>query len=286
MLGLTPIRKRFVEGGRHIFQVRGGLDQALHIPKERHQAIIDATPQRERAARLYGLEMQGEGGCFTTPINQIKHDRRHEMMPSNWGVAWGCDFARGGSHNFVAVFGFYDQINDVIYITDIIKLPGEMVPDLHIERIKRHPCWDAPFLWPHDGGQAGDMSSGESIAALYRKGQHGLRLPPKHVTFREGGYSLSAGVTEMNQRFAERRLLIGSWLSADFDQEYLNYHYEDSKIVRKDDDVLDAIRVLMMGIRFAKPQDELDERRDNRLNRTPKKYEWDIFSGEPINQGE
>ena len=65
LLGLTPIRKRFIEaeknGNKRIFQVRGGLSQALHIPKERYQAIMEAIPENERAARLEGFEMQGQG---------------------------------------------------------------------------------------------------------------------------------------------------------------------------------------------------------------------------------
>ena len=262
LLGTTPIRKRYIEGGPEIFQVRGGLKQALHIPAERHAAIIASFPKHQVAARAEGQELQGEGAVFTTPISQVTHNRRHDKFPTDWPVGWACDWSHGGKHPFVAVFGFLDPTSDTLYINDILKLPGDMVPDLHIARIKKHACWDAPFLWPHDGGNTGDMSSGESIAAIYRRG--GLMLPHKHVTFPEGGYSLSAGLLEMEQRFATRRLLIGEWLLHEFSQEYLNYHYDNGKVVRKDDDTLDAIRVLMMGIRFMRPQDELDRRREAR----------------------
>jgi hypothetical protein len=258
VLGLTPIRKRFIEGGPGIFQVRGGIEQALHIPKERHAEIIAATPKREVTARIYAQEMQGEGAVFSTPLSQISHRRSHASMPLDYGCVWGCDFNRGGSHPFVAVFAMHDRINDAIYVMDIIKMGNES-PDLHAARIKSHPCWDAPFLYPHDGGQVGDFNSGDTIAHLYRR--TGLNLPHGHVTFPEGGYSLSAGIVEMEQRFCTGRLLIAEWCLPDFRMEYANYHYKDGKIVRQDDDVLDAIRVICMGIRFARSQDQLDQRR-------------------------
>lgn len=286
MLGMTPIRKRFVEGdGKRIFQVRGGIDQALHIPKERHQAIIDATPERERAARLYGLEMQGQGAVFDTPVSQVKYERPPEHFPLHWPVVWGLDFNHGGSsaeaHPFVAAFAFYDQPNDVIYIADLIVLHSPH-PDQHVMRMRAHACWDAPVLWPHDGTRTGDMKSGDSISQIYKS--LGLRMQPTHVTFPEGGYSLEAGLVEMNRRFASGRLLIAKHLSSEFDAQYLNYHYENGKVVRRDDDVLDAIRVVVMGIRHAKSQLELDARREGRgySSRQHKDHPWDIFTGEPM----
>ena len=289
MLGMTPIRKRYVEaeanGNRRIFQVRGGIGQALHIPKERHQAIIDAIPERERAARLYGLEMQGQGAAFQTPVSEIKYERPPESFPLDWPVVWGLDFNHGGqssnSHPFVAVFAFYDRYNDVIYIADIVVMHSPH-PDQHVMQLKSHPCSDAPVLWPHDGSRVGDMRSGDTISHIYKT--LGLRMQPSHVTFPEGGYSLEAGIVEMNRRFASRRLLIAKHLSGDFDAQYLNYHYENEKVVRRDDDVLDAIRVVVMGIRHAKSQFELDARRSDQGSnyRQPKNHEWDIFTGEPV----
>jgi phage terminase large subunit-like protein len=257
MLGLTPIRKRFIDGGPNIFQVRGGIEQALHIPKERHQAIIDATPARERAARIYGHEMQGSGAVFDTPIAQIKYERPPETFPAYWPVVWGCDLNHGGAsesaHPFVAAFAFHDAANDVIFVNDLI-VSDSPYPAMHVDAVKRHPCWDAPFLWPHDGARVGDMNSGDTLASMYRK--RGLRLPHEHVTFKDGGYGLEAGLTEMRERFASGRLKIASHL-APFFAQYQNYHYKDGKVVRRDDDCLDAVRVIVMGIRHARPQNSL-----------------------------
>ena len=71
MLGMTPIRKRFLAGGSNIFEVRGGLEQAAHIPPERRAAIIASIPENERAARIYGREQQGSGAVFNTPVADI-----------------------------------------------------------------------------------------------------------------------------------------------------------------------------------------------------------------------
>lgn len=107
MLGLTPLRKRFIDAPdkTKIFQVRGGIDQALHIPEERRAAIIAAIPERERAARVYGFEQQGEGAVFTTLPEQIMFDYSPEQgFPPHYPIINACDF--GGQAASASPDGF------------------------------------------------------------------------------------------------------------------------------------------------------------------------------------
>ena len=278
MMGRTPIRKRFIEGAAaknpNIFQVRGGLEQALHIPKERHQEIIEQTAPSQRLARIQGLEMMGQGACFSTPVANITHNIQNNEMNPNWEVGWGIDFHHGGIAGiFVAAFGFHDPMTDTLYISDVLRLVGG-TPDTHLAAISSHPCADAPALYPHDGGRVANLQTQETLAELYRyhpdRRPYGLRMPSTHVTFAGGGYSLPAGVLEMERRFQSGKLRIARWLLPLVRDEYEAYHYnERGDIVREDDHVLDAIRVLMMGIRFMRPQNELDVRRRARMIYNP-----------------
>ena len=73
----------------------------------------------------------------------------------------------------------------------------------------------------------------------------------KHATFPTGGFDFEAGITDMENRFAEKRLLIARHLQPVFD-EYQGYHRVNGLVNKIDDDLLSAIRVLCMDVRTAK----------------------------------
>ena len=253
MLGTTPLYKRFEASHdpKKFFWVEGGLEQALHIPADRRAAIIAATPERERAARLYGKPMQGEGSVFRTPIESIVFD--FDDFPPHWPMINACDFSHGGqsssAHPFAYVSACRDPATDTIYIFDARKF-FQMLPKAHVAAIKQSSkVWDAPWLWPHDGSQIAEAGTGETISRMYRR--EGLPLRPEHTVFKDGNYSFTAGIAEMQQRFDAGTLQFARHLS-DLLVEYQNYHYEDGKIVKIDDDLLSAVRQVIMGVRFAR----------------------------------
>ena len=257
MLGLTPIRKRFIDnvGSPKIFQVRGGIEQALHISAERRADIIASIPERERAARVYGQEQMGEGAVFATPVPSITFTASPDTFASYFLYVNACDFSHGGmssqSHPFAFVSAATDPATGTIYIFDAFKMHAQL-PDAHVKRIKESKVWDAPLLWPHDGSQIATAGTGETISRMYRR--LGLPMRPEHTTFADkdgGGYSFEAGIALMAQKFADGTLLIAKRLHEVF-VEYQNYHYKDGKVVKEDDDLLSAIRQVVMGIRHAR----------------------------------
>ena len=220
MLGLTPLRKRFIDAKDQtkIFQVRGGIEQALHIPEERRASIIASIPERERAARVYGYEMQGEGAVFTTPPEAITFDYSPDTgFPAHWPIINACDFSHGGqaasAHPMAVVSAAKDPNTETIYIFDAYTMKG-MLPDQHVEKIKQSPVWDAPWLWPHDGSQIAQAGTGETISRMYRR--LGLPMRPEWTTFKEGGYSFEAGIAIMQQKFADGTLLVAPVTSQTF----------------------------------------------------------------------
>jgi Terminase RNaseH-like domain len=151
------------------------------------------------------------------------------------------------AHPFAAVLGCWDRDADCIYIVHAIRL-RQALPVSHVAAIKGHVCWDAPVAWPHDGGHTG-FESTETFAATYKR--LGLNMRPMHATFPRGGYNFESGITEIEQRLATGRLKIASHLAEIFD-EYRGYHRVAGLVHKVDDDLLSAIRVLVMDIRYAK----------------------------------
>jgi len=256
MLGLTPVRKRFKQRSDGTAEVLMTIDDCAvskggHIPDEDIPVIIGRYKDNERQARAYGADMQGEGAVFETPAERLKHARDPASFPAYWPYLWGVDFRHSGSltggHPFAAVLAAWDRDNDIIYIIHAVRIYGQ-APG-HAAAIKENPMWDAPVAWPHDGGRAASLLSGETVAAVYRRLD--LAMRPVHARFPDGGNSFEAGIQDMDRRFAEGRLKVAAHLSEWFD-EYQGYHRKDGLVVKIDDDLMSATRQLVMDIRFAR----------------------------------
>jgi phage terminase large subunit-like protein len=259
LLGLTPIRRRFKEKKPGTHEILMTIDDALasnggHIPDEDLPRILAMYRANEVQTRVYGADMQGEGAVFETPIDQIKHDLRLSDIPPYWPWLWALDFRHSGNassgHPFAAVLGCWDRETDKIYVMHAERMLG--LAPVHVATMKQHPMWQAPVAWPHDGGRGGSIISGDTIAATYKK--LGLNMRKTHAVFPEsqgGNFDFEGGITDMENRFAGRRLVIAKHLVEVFD-EYQGYHRVNGLVNKIDDDLLSAIRVLCMDIRHAK----------------------------------
>jgi phage terminase large subunit-like protein len=261
LLGMSPLRKRFKErAGIECAEVLMTIEDAAvsrggHIPDGDIPGIIARYSEAERATRAFGADMQGEGAVFTIPVEAIKYTRDLETAPfPTWfRWIWGSDFSHGGmsasAHPFGSVLLAHDPQADVVYVVHAIRLHRSL-PALHVQTIRQHPCWDAPFAWPHDGSRTADLASGVTIKDTYKR--LGLMMRGEHAKFRDGSISLEAGIAEMEQRFASGRLRVASHLTEWFD-EYIGYHRVDGRIHKVDDDLLSATRIALMDLRYAKP---------------------------------
>jgi hypothetical protein len=66
-----------------------------------------------------------------------------------------------------------------------------------------------------------------------------------------GGNSVEAGIMELLERMLSGRFKVFEHLG-DFFEELRMYHRENGKVVKVDDDLLDAVRTGMMMLRHAK----------------------------------
>lgn len=285
VLGASPIRKRYKSAHVGTAEILMTIDDALvsnggHIPDEDLPLIMSRYKESERLTRLYGADMQGEGAVFEIPIDRIREKSDPSHFEPYWPWMWGIDFRHSGSmttgHPFAAVLGAWDRDSDTIHIVHAVRMLG--LAPMHVAAMKEHPMWRAPVAWPHDGGRGGSLISGETVAQTY-KGL-GLNMRDKHATFADGGFNFEAGIAQMNERFAANRLRVAGHLAEWFD-EYQGYHRKDGLVVKVDDDLLSATRVLCMDIRFAKVPEQFREFGRPSPKRGPDPNDFDIFTGEP-----
>jgi phage terminase large subunit-like protein len=286
LLGLSPIRKRFKErAGKECAEVLMTIEDAArskggHIPDEDIPTILARYSESERATRAFGSDAQGEGAVFVTPVDNIRQKIDPATLPEYVRWLWAIDFSHAGmsasAHPFAAVLLAHDPMTDVVHVVHAVRM-HRALPALHVQQIKSHACWDAPVAWPHDGNRGADLATGTSFAGTYKK--LGLNMRPQHATFRDGSIALESGIAEMEQRFATGRLKIASHLTEVLD-EYVGYHRVDGLIHKIDDDLLSAIRVGIMDLRYAKPLGPSGLFRRQPEARIAESANWDIFTGE------
>jgi len=242
--GMSSVVMRFLtEESEDRFTVTMTIDDVLHITPEQKAKIIASYPAHEREARTRGTPMLGSGRIFPYAQESIS-EPTIEFVPAHWAKLWGVDF--GIDHPFAAVLGAWDKDADVIHILHAYRERNQ-TPLQHATAMKPVGA-SVPVAWPQDGHQR-DTGNLESLAAQYKK--HGLQMLPHHATFPDGGNSTEAGIIEMQERFATGRLKVAAHLAPWF-QEFGLYHRKDGLIVKLNDDLMSATRILVMARRFAR----------------------------------
>ena len=290
--GRTAICKRFIAQLPGTAEIRMRMEDAEHIPVERRPEIAAGYKDSERATRVDGEYMQGSGCVFEIPESEIKHSNGPAAFSPYWPWLWGLDFSHAGmsasAHPFAAVLACWSRDDgDVIYVVHALKLQRQL-PQQHVLAMQRHPCWDAPCSWPHDGNIR-SFESGVTFRDTYKK--LGLNMLSGHARFAAtGDYDFEHGIREMEERFATGRLKFAEHL-AELWEEYRSYHRVEGKVNKVDDDLLSAVRVLVMDIRRAQtlgPRGSgvpIDRDRDHNqrfAKGTEQNQPFDLFTGRPL----
>ena len=263
MKGATGVTARFTDDDspqaqRDRGRIRAGdhdiIRKSAEHPEgkteEEINAIIDSYPEYQRAARVNGDIMMGEGAVFeglNEGMISVPSIRLSEVPP-HWQKMWAIDFGIG--HAFAAVLLLRDPDTDIIYVAHEIKV-ADALPQNHIAMM-RGIAPEPPVSWPHDGEQR-EKSNGEELFKFYkpRNGQPGMNMRNTHASFPDGGYSTSAGVTEMLNRMRQGKFFVSASCRKWF-QEFSNYHFNNGLIVKINDDLLSATRIGVMDIRHAR----------------------------------
>jgi phage terminase large subunit-like protein len=219
-----------------------GLEDALHIPKERHEDVIRQYPVHERRARVDGLPVLGEGHVYPIERDQISCSAFE--IPSHFAQIMGLDLGRGGEHPTAWVHMAYDRDMDIVYVTDMYTGKSPMI-SVHASSMRRHK--GVVVAWPHDGSMASGQGHA-TYADLYRR--EGTRMLRDHATTIDGSNSVEAGILEVFNRMVTGRFKVFDHLY-DFFVEIEGYYRKNGKIVKENDDLLDAARYGVMMLRYA-----------------------------------
>lgn len=249
--GMSAVVKRFLkEKAPGTYVVNMTLEDAGHYTPEQRAAIEAKYPEHERKARAKGIPIMGSGMIYPIAESVITCDAF--SIPAHWPRLCSLDF--GYDHPTAAIWIAWDRDSDTVYVYDAYRVRQES-PVVHAAAINARGKW-IPVMWPHDG-VAHDKGGGEPLRNQYQK--LGCNMHPEKATHPPkegeeegtGGYSVEAGLLEILDRMLTGRFKVFSHL-ADWFEEYRLYHRQDGKIVKEDDDLMDATRGGVMMLRHAK----------------------------------
>jgi phage terminase large subunit-like protein len=240
-LGETELIRTFTENrGPQMHLTEATWDDAPHMNAEARAACLAAYPEYQREMREKGAIMYGHGLIYMVAEERIKCDPI--PIPDHWARIAAMDFG-GGSHPTTCVWLAHDRDADVIYVTDVYS-HIEDNPPVHASAIRhRKAC---PIVYPPDGDA--EKGAGMTIADAYRTAGLTMDLQFHNP---DGTKFVEPGITEVHTRSREGRLKVFRSCDEWF-REYRKYHRKDGKIVKVDDDLMDATRYGVQMIQYAK----------------------------------
>ncbi len=267
LLGMSEVVRRYIqEPGPTRDYIQMGIEDAGHIPEEERAQIIEDYPPHEREARARGIPMLGSGLIF--PFAQETMEVTPFEIPRFWPMLAGMDF--GIQHPTAVVWFAWDRDSDTMYLTNVYSSPGSSA--VHASAIRARGLL-VPIAWPHDG-EIRSKETGETLANYYRT-THQLNMMPTHAAFSDQSISVERGISEMTNRMETGRWKVFSTANAWFDEVRM-YHRKDGKIVKENDDLIDASRYAMMMLNYAKTVDQLGRNR-RRRNKVATGMDYDVL---------
>jgi phage terminase large subunit-like protein len=246
LLGTTRIVQRFQsESDPSRAWVNMTLADAGHISPEDRAKIEANYPEHERDARVRGVPLLGTGRVFTVPESAFVVPAF--SIPQHWARLAAIDLGRG-DHLTAIVWIAHDRESDVVYEHDIETFPGATPLPVVASAIRRRGA-NVRVAWPRDLSTA-DVTSGQPIADLFRA--EGVKMLPEPVSFEDGSVSVEAGILAMQTRLESGRFKLFETCAEPFLSEYRIYHRKQGRITKEHDDVLDATRYAVMGLRHAR----------------------------------
>lgn len=236
-LGLTELLIQYMDDrGPAQYFCNATWDDAPHLSEQIKADILSALPEYQREMRSKGIPVLGEGRVFTVAEDRFIIDPFE--IPSHYFTLAAIDF--GIDHPTAVVWVAEDRDTGIVYLIDEYSQSGEL-PSTHAAAIrKRRPC---PVIYPHDGDNT-EKGSGRTLAELYRDEE--LPMDVK-FTNPDGTNYVEPGLMDVLARLREGRLKVFStctnWL-----REYRRYHRKNGKIVKLDDDLMDATRYAVVSV--------------------------------------
>lgn len=224
--------------------ITAGMRHAAHLSEEAIAEARDKTPAHLRAAVIDGDPTMGSGNVYQVPRSDIEFDYikdskgKYIEVPAYWKRIGGFDV---GYNVSAYLSGAYDQDTDTLYVTDEFgathQPPAVIVQGIKHRKGDKHPI----MIDPASKGRS--QVDGRQLIVEYRK---------EKLDVRPANNEVEAGIHAVWDRLSTGRLKIFKHCVKTFKEYELYQRDVNGKVVKKNDHFMDALRYMVMGLRFAK----------------------------------
>ncbi len=208
-------------------------DDAEHMPESEKRRLLSGMTPYEIEARTKGIPWHGSGMVYPVPLSMLLC--KPFQIPDYWPKAYGLDF--GWKHPTALIFGAHDRDNDVLYLYAEYAV-SERSPDAHVHALQRFGVNWIPGVYD-PAGKISRQGDGENLVKLYREA--GLNKITKAKNSRE------AGIAKVLQRIQAGQLKIFETLTKTIAEITKYARDEDGVPQDGNDDIMDAMRYLVMS---------------------------------------
>lgn len=217
------------------FCINAGWDDAPHLTEEQKARMLASYMPHERDARSKGIPSMGAGAIYPIPWEEVSIEPI--PIPDYWPRAYALDV---GWQFTAALWAAWDPSDGRMVVFSEYKA-GQKEPHEHARAIKARGEWVPGVVDPAAGGS--NQVDGRKLIDIYRA--EGLSLSVADNAVEAGIYDVWSGLsdgtlkffTTLSQTRSEyeryRRVEVGSEKTG-----------QTSKIVKKDDHAMDALRYL------------------------------------------
>ena len=246
-LGATQLVTSFLEDiqeGQHLVGPVA-WSECPHITPERQKQILSGIPEHEQEMRSKGIPFFGSGLVYPVAENRISIP--DFKIPPYYRLIRAMDL--GINHPTAVVWLAHSPEDDVIYLVKTYAVKGENAAT-HAQAA--NTMWNfTQVVFPHDVDTT-EKGSGKTIRSFYNEAGLTRTLDFKNM---DGSISVEPGIFQLNERMRDGRFKVFD-SCIEFWREKRLYHRKEGKLVKENDDVLDAARYgsVMIG-RYGVPMD-------------------------------
>jgi phage terminase large subunit-like protein len=235
---------------RAVFRIPS--EEAKHISAERREEVAAGLPDHERETRLEGIPQLGTGPIF--PIELLPAIIKNINADDPTGIPswarWCIGLDPGWDHPCAAVMIAWDEQTNHVYVVDsfsVTKTPMLVIAQ-RLHSLARG--LKLPVAYPHDLG-IHDRGSGVDLKQQLKN--QGVNMMASHaVNHGTRTNTVEPAIIEIRELMYAGRLTIAGHCT-DLLEQMRCYHKDDSfRIVKTNDDVLDAFRYAVMARRLGK----------------------------------
>lgn len=246
-LGATELVTTFLERPSKSQKLIGPVawSECPHLTPEIQEMILSGIPEHEKEMRSKGIPFFGSGLVY--PVAEARIIVPDFKIPPHYRCIRAMDL--GINHPTAIVWLAHSTEDDVIYVVKTYSVKGE---NAATHAAAANSYWSfAPVVFPHDV-DVHEKGSGKTVRRFYADAGLTRTLDFKNT---DGSISVEPGIFEINERMRDGRFKVFA-SCVEFFREFRLYHRSDGKLVKENDDVMDATRygAMMIG-RYGTPMD-------------------------------